>query len=110
MIISVILLNFLVLGISMNKLSITSEIEFQADGVCAIEYDEDRCDEFLIHKDFRYYITDQKQISHFQINIPEENCHFFRFQELNLLTGSKRYTVRISENQKVGMVGLEMLA
>lgn len=67
----------------MNKLSITSEIEFQADGVCVIQYDNDRCDEFLIHKDFRYYITDQKQVSHFQINIPEENCHFFRCLDLD---------------------------
>jgi len=67
----------------MNKLSIKSEIEFHADGVCVIEYDEDRCDDFLIHKDFRYYITDQKQISHFQINIPEDNCHFFRCLDLD---------------------------
>lgn len=59
------------------------ESEFKADGVSAINY-QDRLDqEFLIKKDFRYYLTNQKNISQFQINIPDSSSSFLRCLELD---------------------------
>ncbi len=76
--IMILALFLLIFNTSRDKLTINCEIAFQADMVCPIKYDKDNCDEFLIRKDFRYYITNQKQITYFQINMPGENSIFLK--------------------------------
>jgi len=67
-----------VFGASGGPFTLRTETEFQADGACGIGYCGDVCDELLIKKDFRYYVTDQKNISLFQININEPTGGFLK--------------------------------
>ena len=53
------------------------ETEFRANIFTPVAFDQDGCDEFLIQKDFRNYLTDKKGICKFQLNFPEENIGFF---------------------------------
>jgi signal transduction histidine kinase len=53
-----------------------TESEFHANIFTPVAYNQDGCDEFLIQKDFRYYLTDKKGICKFQLNFPEENISF----------------------------------
>lgn len=74
---SVIIINLIIVTQVNHSLKLHHEDEFRADAVCVIQYDEDNTDEFLIIKDSRYYLTNQKQTSHFQINMPVPNINFF---------------------------------
>jgi signal transduction histidine kinase len=58
-------------------------MEFQADGVSGVAYCEGQCDELIIKKDFHYYLTDQKNISQFEISITEPNCGLLKCLELD---------------------------
>jgi len=66
-----------------GKCFLKTELEFQADGVSGVAYCEDQCEEFVIKKDFRFYLTDQKDISRFQINIHDPQCGFLKCLDLD---------------------------
>lgn len=65
------------------QLSLNSEIEFQARGVCALHYDGDERCEFLIHKENRFYLTDQHLTTHFQINPMVSGCGFVTCMDID---------------------------
>lgn len=66
-----------------EKSRLHTDIEFAADGVCALDYQADADQNFLIKKDFRYYLTDQRNITLFQINIYDSTGGFLRSLELD---------------------------
>uniref|UniRef100_A0A7C6AFJ3 histidine kinase n=1 Tax=candidate division WOR-3 bacterium TaxID=2052148 RepID=A0A7C6AFJ3_UNCW3 len=70
-----ILLNLIILT-HKDGMSLNSELVLQADNLFVLDYDNDGKDEFLIKKEFRYYLTDQKNTSYFQINFPDEDYMF----------------------------------
>ncbi len=91
-----------VFGATGSPFSLRTETEFQADAACEIGYCGDVCDELLIKKDFRYYVTDQKNISLFQINIHEPDIGYLKCLDLDgqpprelLFQSRRRDTVRV---------------
>ncbi|OGC42957.1 hypothetical protein A2Y85_02210 [candidate division WOR-3 bacterium RBG_13_43_14] len=57
----------LMLGIN-DPFHIKCDLEFEADGIIALDFDDDQCCDLLRIRDNHYYLTDQKLISRFQLN------------------------------------------
>ena len=70
------ILSFILFQNVNNNDFLKTESEFRANIFTPVAYDQDGCDEFLIQKDFRNYLTDKKGICKFQLNFPEENVGF----------------------------------
>jgi len=70
------LLNLIISVTRNDGVTFNSKLELQADNLFVLDYNNDSIDEFLIKKEFRYYLTDQKNTSYFQINFPDENYIF----------------------------------
>lgn len=76
MTVSTVALSLLIFAATGYRLPINNELDVHADAVLVIDYDEDDYSEFLLRREFRYYLTDQKSVTHFQINMPDADHHF----------------------------------
>lgn len=100
-----------VFGATGGPFTLRTETEFQADAASALAYCGDACDELLIKKDFRYNLTDQKNISLFQLNIHEPAAGFLQCLEMDgrpprelLFQSRLRDTVRLYIYRKQELV------
>ncbi len=74
--VTLILLALQVFGVAENKFALNCILQFKADAVIPIYFDNDNCQELAVKNDTRFYLTNQKNISLFQINFTEEDCQF----------------------------------
>ena len=83
MTVSMVVLNLFIFTAAGHRLPMKNELDVHADAVIVIPYDEDDYSEFLLKREYRYYVTDQKSVTHFQINMPDEDHHFLKCLDID---------------------------
>lgn len=76
MTVSLALLNLYVITATAYRMPMKCEIDLQAEGIAVIQYDNDDHAEFLMKREWRFYVTNQEGITYFQINMPDEDHHY----------------------------------